>query len=62
LTEEIIKGMEYGALSSLTLIPSEGGVFEVTVNGELIHSKTETGKFPAQGAILEKLKQRVSSD
>jgi selenoprotein W-related protein len=59
LTEEIIKGIGYGTLLSLTLIPSEGGVFEVYVDGVLIHSKTETGKFPEAGAILEKLKQRA---
>jgi selenoprotein W-related protein len=58
LTEEIVKGMEYGSLLSVTLIPSEGGVFEVTVDGELIHSKNETGKFPAAGTILAQLKQR----
>jgi selenoprotein W-related protein len=61
LTEEIIKGMEYGTLSSVTVIPSEGGVFEVTVDGELIHSKAETGKFPPAGSILQKLKSRVEA-
>jgi selenoprotein W-related protein len=60
VTEEIIKGMVYGSLLSLTLIPSEGGVFEVTVNGELIHSKSETGKFPQPGAVLAKLKERAA--
>jgi len=60
LTEEILKGVEYGALTSLTLIPSEGGVFEVIVNGEVIHSKSETGKFPPPGSILSKLKARMS--
>jgi selenoprotein W-related protein len=59
LTEEIVKGMEYGSLLSVTLIPSEGGVFEVTVDGELIHSKNETGRFPAPGTIIAQLKQRV---
>lgn len=56
----MIKGMEYGTLAAVTLIPSEGGVFEVTVDGELIHSKQETGKFPPPGSILQKLKERVS--
>jgi selenoprotein W-related protein len=47
----------------VTLIPSEGGVFDVTVNGELIHSKNETGRFPAPGTILAQLKQRhVAND
>ena len=62
MTEEIVKGMEYGSLLSVTLIPSEGGVFEVTVDGELIHSKNETGKFPAAGAVLALLKQRAPSE
>ena len=51
--------MTYGSLSSLTLIPSEGGVFEVLVNGELIHSKMQTGRFPAAGSVLEQLKKRA---
>ena len=33
-------------ITSLELIPSSGGVFEVTVNGEKKYSKHETGKFP----------------
>ena len=53
--------MDYGTLIALTLIPSEGGVFEVTVDGETIHSKAETGKFPPAGAILKQLKSRVEA-
>jgi selenoprotein W-related protein len=30
----------------MELIPSSGGVFEVTINGEKIYSKDETGIFP----------------
>ena len=53
--------MDYGTLTSLTLIPSEGGVFEVTVDGETIHSKAETGKFPPAGSILKRLRMRVEA-
>ncbi|MBI5876143.1 MAG: Rdx family protein [Chloroflexi bacterium] len=62
MTEEIIKGMEYGMLSSVTLIPSEGGVFEVTVNGQLVHSRNETGTFPQPGAVLAKIKERSPAE
>ena len=34
------------SVKSLTLIPSSGGRFEWTVDGELIYSKEETGAFP----------------
>ena len=33
-------------LTSIKLITGAGGVFEVSVNDELIYSKKETGRFP----------------
>ena len=33
-------------IHDLTLVPSGGGCFELTVNGELLYSKLKTGKFP----------------
>ena len=33
-------------IEKMELIPSSGGVFEVTVNGEKIYSKEESGVFP----------------
>ena len=34
------------------LLPSSGGVYEVTVGGEKIFSKTELKRFPRDGEIL----------
>ncbi len=34
------------AVSELQLVPSEGGRFEVSLNGKLIFSKLETERFP----------------
>ena len=33
-------------ISDLKLIPASGGCFELTVNGKLVYSKLEAGKFP----------------
>jgi selenoprotein W-related protein len=33
-------------IKDLKLIPSGGGCFELTVNGQLIYSKLKTGEFP----------------
>jgi selenoprotein W-related protein len=38
-------------VKSLTLVPGGGGCFEVTLNGELIYSKLQTGEFPSTGQI-----------
>jgi selenoprotein W-related protein len=40
-------------ISSLKLIPSSGGRFEVTVVGKLIYSKLKTGKFPEPDTIVK---------
>jgi selenoprotein W-related protein len=39
-------------ISSLKLIPSTGGCFELTVNGKLLYSKLATGKFPEEEKML----------
>ncbi len=35
---------EFGQAYEVLLIPSRGGVFEVTVDGDLVYSKTATGR------------------
>lgn len=42
------------------LIPGSGGVFEVTVDGTLVFSKKEAGRFPEAGEVPGLLKQRKS--
>ena len=41
------------------MIPSSGGVFEVSVNGKKIYSKLQTGEFPDPGALLKDIKARA---
>jgi selenoprotein W-related protein len=40
-------------ITDLKLIPSGGGCFEITINGDLIYSKLKTGKFPEEKWVLE---------
>lgn len=43
----------------MELVASGGGVFEVDVDGERIHSKKKTGEFPKPGAIVSALRGRA---
>jgi len=57
LTSELLKKFE-PEIESLTLLPSEGGRFEVSVNGNLIYSKLRTGRYAEAGEVaglVEKL-------
>lgn len=40
------------------LVPSGGGVFEVTVDGRLVFSKRKEGRFPEDEEILKLLKSK----
>lgn len=42
-----------------TLIRGDNGVFDVDVESERIYSKDETGRFPRDEEILEKLRART---
>ncbi len=40
-------------IESITLVPSDGGRFEVSVNGKLIYSKLQTGRHVNQGELVQ---------
>ncbi len=37
--------------AQVELIKSSGGVFEITVDGELVYSKKRTGRFPEDSEV-----------
>ncbi len=46
-------------IGGLRLIPAGGGCFEVTIDGNLVYSKLQTGEFPDEQAILDLVQARV---
>ena len=57
MAEEILKAKNQD-VASLRLIPSSGGVFEVTAGGKTIFSKKELGRRPEPGEVLKSLESR----
>lgn len=55
LTDALYKAYG-GAIKEVHLVTSSGGVFEVYVNNEKVHSKKETRKFPNEEQLIEKLR------
>lgn len=56
LAAELLAEWEH-QIKTLTLIPSSGGRFEVTVNGRLLYSKLETGRHAEEGEIRGLLRE-----
>lgn len=53
---------EFGpALSSIELVPWLDGTFEVSVNGDLVHSMLRDGGFPESGAMGAAVRTRLAS-
>ena len=48
-------------ITALTLVPSSGGRFEVSCDGDLVYSKLETKKFPQWEQIKELVDGRLSA-
>jgi selenoprotein W-related protein len=46
-------------IEKITLIPSEGGVFEVSVNGELVFSKYRLGRHAEEGELIKKVGEKL---
>jgi selenoprotein W-related protein len=40
------------SISRFVMIPSKGGCFELTVGGQLLYSKLQTGSFPDEEALI----------
>lgn len=56
MAEELLKELEID-VESLTLVPSDGGRFEVDVNGTLLYSKLETRRHPEPGEVLRLVRE-----
>jgi selenoprotein W-related protein len=51
LANELLNNFE-SQIESITLIPSQGGRYEVTVNNTLLYSKIQTGRHANPGEVL----------
>jgi len=54
--DEVLKTFE-ADVESFTLVPSDGGRFEFTVNDSLLYSKLETNRHVEPGELPELVRQ-----
>lgn len=60
VAEEILHDY-HPQVESVTLVPSSGGVFEVSVDGELIYSKKQTGRHAEEGEVRRLFGERLQA-
>ena len=57
LTQQLLTTFKQN-LAEFALLPSDGGKFEVKIDGELVYSKLTTGSFPDPGVIEGEIRKR----
>jgi len=58
LTVDLLKDFEPG-IAEITLVPSDGGRYEVTVDSKLIYSKLQTGRHAEPGEVVKLVKKLI---
>ena len=54
--DELLKHYEH-LVEEIKLVPSDGGRFEVTVNGQLLYSKLATHRHAEPGEVLRLVRE-----
>lgn len=49
-------------ITSLSLVPGTGGIFEVRLNGEVIFSRKEQTRFPESKELKQLVRDRIDPD
>ena len=55
MTEKLIKELK-SRIKRLVLVPSDGGRFEVSIEGKQVFSKLKTGRFPEYAEIRKHIR------
>jgi len=49
-------------IAELALVPGSGGVFEVRVDGDILWSRAEQGRFPELKELKQRLRDRIAPE
>jgi len=58
LTGELLNNFE-SEIESITLVPSDGGRYEVTIDGKLVYSKLQTGRHAETGEVAGLIRKMI---
>ena len=58
LTRNVLKEHE-DKVAGFTLVPSHGGVFEISLNDELLFSKKELDRYPEKDEVEDMIREKI---
>ena len=61
MAQELLTTFEQ-EISELTLVPKTGGLFEIAVDGEVLWSRKEQGRFPEITELKQLVRDQIAPD
>lgn len=61
MAQELLTTFEQ-ELGEVALVPGTGGVFEVRVNGHLVFSRKDKGRFPESKELKQLIRDQIAPD
>jgi selenoprotein W-related protein len=61
MAQELLTTFE-NELGEVALVPGTGGIFEVRVNGELVFSREQEGRFPESKELKQRVRDHIAPD
>jgi selenoprotein W-related protein len=61
LAQELLTTFE-SDIGRMSLVPGNGGIFEVRLNGETIFSRKEAGRFPESKELKQLVRDRIDPE
>ncbi len=61
MAQELLTTFE-AELGEVALVPGTGGVFDVLVDGELVYSRKQEGRFPESSELKQRVRDRIAPD
>ena len=61
MAQEVLTTFET-ELGEVALVPGTGGIFDIHLNGELISSRKEAGRFPESKELKQLIRDRIAPE
>jgi len=61
IAQELLTTFE-GEITQMVLVPGSGGIFEVHVNGSLLWSRKDRGRFPELKELKQLIRDRIAPE
>ncbi|WP_308418755.1 SelT/SelW/SelH family protein [Leeia aquatica] len=62
LAQEVLTTFDTDELTEVALVPSSGGIFRLTLDGEVIWDRKQEDRFPEAKEIKQRIRDRVAPE